>query len=326
MRARLVELAIAIALATPAGLAAQPKPATLVSTLKITILSANLSGNLGAGIGEWGFAALLEADGHRLLLDTGARPETVLRNAQELGLDLSTVTDLVITHNHADHVGGLVTLRGALAKKNPGALGVAHVASGVFFSRRTADGREANALLAVRKAYEDLGGKFIEHPGPAELFPGVWLTGPVPRVHPEERVPGGSVRVQLPTGPSEDMIPEDSSVVVTTPRGLVVLSGCCHAGMINTLDYVRQFTRDDRIHAAIGGFHLFAASDDLLAWTADQLRMLGVEYFLGAHCTGLEAVYRIRQLAGLARGTAVVGGVGASFTFGKGLEPLSIAR
>jgi 7,8-dihydropterin-6-yl-methyl-4-(beta-D-ribofuranosyl)aminobenzene 5'-phosphate synthase len=326
MNPRLVEATIVLALAAPAAAGAQPKPATLVSALKITVLSANLSGNAGAGIGEWGFSALLEADGRRLLLDTGARPETVLHNAEELKIDLSTVTDLVISHNHADHVGGLLTLKRALAPKNPAALSVAHVASGIFLSRRAPDGREANALLAVKAAYESLGGKFVEHAGPAELVPGVWLAGPIPRTHPEERVPGGPVRLQLPSGPGDDTIPEDTSLVVTTARGLVVLSGCCHAGMINTLDFARQFTRDDRIHAAIGGFHLFAAGDDLIAWTAGQMRAMKVDYFLGAHCTGLEAVYRIRQLAGLARSTAAVGGVGASFTLGKGLDPLSIAR
>src|SRR2546429_8295701 len=69
---------------------------TLASAVRVTILSTMLSGNPEHGIGEWGFAALLEVDGRRLLIDTGARPETVLRNAQELGLDLSTVTDVVL--------------------------------------------------------------------------------------------------------------------------------------------------------------------------------------------------------------------------------------
>ncbi len=114
--------------------------------------------------------------------------------------------------------------------------------------------------------------------------------------------------------------------MVSTADGLVVVSGCCHAGIINTLEYARQISKDTRIHAAIGGFHLYALSDDQLTWTADRLRALHVGYFLGAHCTGLEALFRIRQLAGLTRSTAVVGAVGSSFTLGKGLEALSIAR
>src|SRR2546430_1966320 len=145
---------------------------SLVSAVRVTILSTMLSGNPEHGIGEWGFAALLEVDGRRLLIDTGARPETVLRNAQELGLDLSTVTDVVLTHNHSDHVGGLVTLRRELAKRNPAALARAHVAPGIFQSRLTPDGQEANGLLPLRAEYEATGGWFGQARPPHQCVPG----------------------------------------------------------------------------------------------------------------------------------------------------------
>ena len=115
-----------------------------------------------AGIGEWGFSALVEADdGHRILVDTGARPDTVLENARDLGIDLSSVSDVILTHNHDDHVGGLLTLRRELMKKNPAALSVAYVAKGIFYSRPSPEG-EDNAMIAIRKQYEATGGKFIE--------------------------------------------------------------------------------------------------------------------------------------------------------------------
>jgi 7,8-dihydropterin-6-yl-methyl-4-(beta-D-ribofuranosyl)aminobenzene 5'-phosphate synthase len=320
-------LLLGLVLAAPATLLGQSRAPSSVSALKVTVLSTNLAGDNSRGIGEWGFAALVEADGRRLLVDTGARPETVLQNAVELGVDLSTVTELVISHNHSDHTGGLVTLRRELAKKNPQALSIAHVASGIFLSRAMSNGRETNGLLPVRAAYEGLGGKFVEHSGPVELAPGVWFLGPIPRVHPEERNWSGSLQLQTPSGPVDDTVPEDTSVVVNTSSGLVVLSGCCHAGIINTLEYARQVAKGTRIHAVIGGFHLFALSDDQLAWTANQLRSLGgIGELLGAHCTGIEAVYRLRQLCGLPRSAAVVAAAGSSFTLGKGLEPLSIAR
>ena len=91
-----------------------------VRALRVTVLSTMLTDH--TGIGEWGFAALVEVDGRRLLFDTGERPETVLQNARELGIDLSSVTDIVLSHHHADHAGGLMTLRKALAKQNPAAL------------------------------------------------------------------------------------------------------------------------------------------------------------------------------------------------------------
>src|SRR5262245_11099172 len=317
---RTIGVAIAVTLIF-AG--ARPSVAEPVRTLKVTVLSTMLAGDVG--VGEWGFAALLEADGQRLLIDTGDRPETVLHNAEELGIDLSAVTDVVLTHNHHDHTGGLVVLRRELSKKNSGALSRVHVGKGIFLSRLDAEGREKNGLLPDRPAYEALGGTFLESAAPVALFPGVWLTGPVPRPHPEKNW-SGSLRLQTPMGPVEDTLPEDSSVVVETAEGLVIISGCGHAGIVNTCEYARKVTGQSRILATIGGFHLFPASDERLDWTARQLRRFDLVYFLGAHCTGVEAVFRVRKLAHLDRATAVVGAVGSSFTLGKGLDPLALAR
>ena len=302
-----------------------PPAATPVTKLKVTVLSTMLAGDPQGGVGEWGFAALVEADGQRLLVDTGARAETVLRNAAELGVDLAGVSDVLITHNHSDHTGGLVTLRREMAKRNPRALSRAHVGQGIFLSRPGAGGREDNGLLPLKADYEGLGGSFTEHAGPAQILPGIWITGPVPRTHPERNW-SGARRVQTPAGPVEDTIPEDTSVVVDTPQGLVVVSGCGHAGIVNTLEYARKVVRNAPVHSAIGGFHLFAASDEHLGWTATRLREMGLGHLLGAHCTGLEAVFRLRQLAGLPRDKAVVSAVGSSFTLGAGIEPLALAR
>ena len=98
---------------------------TQIRALKVTVLSTMLVAE-PTGIGEWGFSALVEADGHRILVDTGARPETVLQNAREMNVDLSGVQEVILTHNHDDHVGGLLTLRRAMMKKNPAALSVAY--------------------------------------------------------------------------------------------------------------------------------------------------------------------------------------------------------
>jgi 7,8-dihydropterin-6-yl-methyl-4-(beta-D-ribofuranosyl)aminobenzene 5'-phosphate synthase len=295
--------------------------------MKLTVLSTMLVGtNPSGGIGEWGFSGLLEVDGRRVLIDTGLRPETVLRNAEELRIDLSTITDVVLTHNHIDHVGGLLTLRRELSKKNPRALSRVHVAQGIFLSRITADGREASGLLPIKAAYEQLGGVFVEHAGPFELFAGVWLLGPIPRVHPERNLSENMGQLQAPAGPTADNVPEDTAVVVNTPGGLVVISGCAHAGIINTVEYARTVIREAPIEAAIGGFHLLAATDEELDWTAGRLRALGLRHLLGAHCTGIEAVFRLRQLVGLARRDAVVGAVGSSFTLESGIDALRLAK
>jgi 7,8-dihydropterin-6-yl-methyl-4-(beta-D-ribofuranosyl)aminobenzene 5'-phosphate synthase len=320
-----ITAAVLVACAVAAN-AAAVRAAEPAKAVKVTVLSTMLAGDPRGGVGEWGFAALLEVDGRKLLIDTGARPETVLRNVEELRIDLSDVTDLVITHNHGDHTAGLITLRRAFAKKNPKALSRAHVATGIFQPRPGPGGTDGNGLLPFKAEYEALGGSFIEHAGPVELMPAVWLTGPVPRPHPERNwtAPGRGA-VPAPAGAREDTIPEDASVVVDTPAGLVLVSGCGHAGIVNTMEFARKIVRAAPFVAAIGGFHLFAASDATLEWTASKLREFGLQQFLGAHCTGIEAVYRLRTLVGLTRATAVVGAVGASFTLGKGITALSLA-
>ena len=160
-------LLLAFVLCLPAAVAAgQP-----AKTVKVTVLSTMLVGNSAAGIGEWGFAAVLEVDGHRLLIDTGARAETVLKNAAELNVDLSTITDLVLTHNHADQTGGLLTLRRESSRKQPSALSRVHVPRGIFYPRPGAGGREGNGLLPLKAAYEGTGGLFIEHAGAATIMP-----------------------------------------------------------------------------------------------------------------------------------------------------------
>jgi 7,8-dihydropterin-6-yl-methyl-4-(beta-D-ribofuranosyl)aminobenzene 5'-phosphate synthase len=296
-----------------------------VHALKITILSTMLAD--GAELGEWGFSALVEVDGHRILFDTGAHSDVVAKNVKTLGIDLSTVPDVVLSHSHSDHVGGLLTLReAALAEKAPAALARAHVGEGIFYSRiSAAPPLEGNPMVLIKTQYEVSGGKFISYDKPAEIYPGVWLTGPVPRKFPERNWSGND-KVKTPAGIVEDNIPEDMAMIFDTDDGLVVLTGCGHAGVVNIVDCARRFVRPARIHALIGGIHLFAADDKVLAWTAGKLRGFGVENFIGAHCTGVETVYRFRRDLGLDRAHAVVGAVGASFELGKGIDPRYIAQ
>jgi 7,8-dihydropterin-6-yl-methyl-4-(beta-D-ribofuranosyl)aminobenzene 5'-phosphate synthase len=296
-----------------------------IHAVKVTILSTMLADE---GIGEWGFSALVEADGHRILVDTGARPDTVLQNARELHVELSNVEEVVLTHFHADHVGGLLTLRRELKKQNPGAISRVHVAQGIFYSRPQKDGNEGNPMISIRKEFEAMGGHFIQHDHAEEIFPGAWLTGPVPRPFPERNwsVSPKSLGIQTPQGLHEDTVPDDQSLVLNTSKGLIVITGCGHAGIVNILTQAEDHYKQTPVHAVLGGLHLFAATDDQVNWTADKMKNFGVAYLVGAHCTGIESVYRLRERIGLTRKTAVVGAVGASFALGEGIHPGAIAQ
>src|SRR5439155_22498169 len=148
-------------------------------------------------------------------------------------------------------------------------------------------------------------GLSTEHPGPVDLPPGVWLPGPVPRRYPERNW-GPPMSIVTARGLVPDSIPEDMALVVNTDKGLVVVTGCGHAGTINTVEYAREVVAPEPLYALIVGLHLFAATEEALAWRAGKLRAAGLVNLLGAHCTGIEAVFRIRQLAGLTLRTAVL--------------------
>jgi 7,8-dihydropterin-6-yl-methyl-4-(beta-D-ribofuranosyl)aminobenzene 5'-phosphate synthase len=306
-------LAIAVTITVPA--IAQEHRAKSVD---IRILSTMLADT--DGIGEWGFAALVVVDGHRILFDTGAREDTVLINSRALKVDLSNVPDVILSHHHPDHTGGIVALRRDVMQRDPGSLATAHVGQGIFLNRGS------KWMASAKRDYEASGGNFIVHDAPVELYPGVWLTGLIPRVFPERNFTA-AVMITMPDGSKrEDDLPEEMSLVIDTDRGLVVVTGCAHAGIVNILDYARKTVRNAPMHALIGGFHLYQADDEKLKWTAGKLREFGVQNILGAHCTGIETTYRLRELLGLSRKTAAVAAVGAEFKLGEEIHPGIISK
>ncbi len=297
-------------------------PLAAVKSAKITLLSTMLAD--GDELGEWGFSALVEVDGRSFLFDTGTNPDLVLNNARTLKIDLSTVEDVIVSHNHADHTGGLLTLRRELMKTNSKAMSRAHVSAGIFTPRWRQDGTDDNGLTPLKAQYEAMGGQFIIHDGPSQLMPGVWFTGPVPRPHNETNWQPG-LTMDSPKGRIQDNVPEDGALVMVTAKGSIILTGCGHAGIVNIGDDAQKMTRGAPVLAVVGGLHLFAKNDKVVDWTGLQLKRMGVKYLLAAHCTGIEATFRLRQVMGLTRHTAVVGATGASYSLKDGILAGDIA-
>ena len=296
----------------------------------VTILTTNGADYFGAPDplqGEWSFAAWVEVGDRSFLFDTGWSPDNVLSNAAILGIDLSAAEDLILSHNHPDHTGGLETLKTELSKRNPAALSRIHVADGIFDSRPGPHGGENNPMIALRQRLEALGSTFVVHDRPTEISPRVWVTGPVPRLHDERNYPTGPNAIVVRNGERlPDIIPESQSLVVLAAGGPIFVSGCGHAGLINTLDYARAEISDRDPQAAIGGFHLSNASAETVEWTSGKLAEARLGNFVGAHCTGFEAVFRIRELAGMEREHAVIGAIGTRFEAGSGIVPGNINR
>lgn len=291
---------------------------TSVRNLKITTLSTMLASQ---GIGEWGYSALVEVDGKKILFDTGRKPETVLNNAEELGIDLSEVEDVFLSHNHGDHTGGLLTLRARLKKQNLNAISRIHVGEGIFSQRINFK----NRMLEIKEDLEADGVTFIIYKDGFQLFPGVWITGPIERIHSEKNY-GGRWKIATKDGVKIDNIPEDQSLIINTAKGFVVIAGCGHAGIINTLEHAKSKIHNKNVYAIIGGFHLVNATDKHLEWTAEHLKKFEVSKIIGAHCTGINSLYSLKHLLNLNREDAVVGSVGDYFDLENGITPGIIAK
>ena len=283
-----------------------------VENFKVTILSTMLSDFY---VGEWGFSALIEADGKKILFDTGSRPNTVINNAKELNIDLSDIEHVFLSHNHKDHTGGLINLK----KNFPNAFSSAHIGEGIFYSRPNSNGTE-HYILQNKSKLEDLKIDFKTYVNPTQLLPGLWTTGQIPRKYDEKNWSSLGKIIDKNGDESEDTIPEDQSLFFDTDKGIVLISGCGHAGLANTLDYVKEIIPNRPIYKIIGGFHLLNLDDNKLEWTAKKMEESGVKYFVGAHCTGINSTYSIREYMNLSPENALVGSVGTYVT-NKGIFP-----
>ena len=251
--------------------------------MKIVFLIEDRSGRPGLGV-EHGLALWVEHAGGRWLFDAG-RSGLVVRNAAELGIALGTAEGILLSHGHYDHTGGLPAVLADMREKRI----FAH--PDIFRKRwRLRKDKKPRSIgfPARRKAIERAGGKFIFNRGPREIAPGIFLSGPVPRT-----VDGEKGRRSLAVGEAGRFRPDDFQdeqfLLAETRGGLVMLSGCCHAGLINSLRHLRALRPRRAIRAVIGGFHLVRARPSTIERTLDELEACRPALVVAGHCTGEKA-------------------------------------
>jgi 7,8-dihydropterin-6-yl-methyl-4-(beta-D-ribofuranosyl)aminobenzene 5'-phosphate synthase len=264
-------------------------------TTRLTVITENtVPGKVDGLCGEHGFSLFLERPELRILFDTGPAGVATLGNAPKLGVDLSSADAIVLSHGHADHTGGLAGILKSLGKPIP-----VYGHPAIFSDRysRRANGRIVYAGMPYkREALEGLGAQFDLAAGFREIARGVYLTGEVPRRSPFEI--GDLELYSTPDGTSrKDPIADDQSMAVETAEGLALILGCCHAGLINTLQHLRERLPGRPIHTVIGGTHLGFAPAEQLRETARLLREMAIKRLGLSHCTGLPAgAYLASQL------------------------------
>jgi len=257
-------------------------------TCRIRILCDNSAGPISGTLGEHGFAALVQNGDQMVLFDTGGG-HTLLHNAQRMNLDLRSVEQVVLSHGHYDHAGGLWPLLQSCGPKRL----LAH--PGVFAQRYAL--REGTARSIGIPYAEDfltgIGASFSYSDAFREISPGVFLTGEVPRDNAVEE--GDAALFRDPSGCQRDLVPDDQSLVIVTGKGLLLLLGCCHAGVINTVQYARLKTGVDQVYGVIGGCHLAFSSHAQIDATVKALKRYGVKKICAGHCTGFPASARLAQ-------------------------------
>ncbi len=236
-------------------------------------------------LGEHGLSFWIVREPHYILFDTG-QGAVLPGNAHKLGVRLDKATAIVLSHGHYDHTGGLGT-----ALRAAGLLKIyAHPAVFLpkYARRHNGAPRDVGLLFlneeTVRKRVEEL----VYTERPTCIGDGFYVTGTIPRVTDYED-PGGPFYTDRECA-HPDPMPDDQALYFDSPRGTVVVLGCAHAGVINTLRYIRSLTNNRPIYMVIGGMHLATASPERIERTIADLRDLGVQQFAPAHCTGLGGI------------------------------------
>jgi 7,8-dihydropterin-6-yl-methyl-4-(beta-D-ribofuranosyl)aminobenzene 5'-phosphate synthase len=247
---------------------------------------------------------------HAILFDTGLSRECMAWNARQLGISLAPIEAVVLSHGHFDHTGGLESIFCGAGHQIP-----LIVHPDAFLRRRLNMPKGPAELphldaVALKKSGADI----LLRTEPSTLAAGhLLVTGEIERMTSFEKgMPGMEMFADGRWIP--DPIRDDQALVVNVKdKGLVVLSGCAHAGIINTVEYARKIMGTDHVHAVLGGFHLTGtAFAPVIQPTVDAMKLIGPDYVVPMHCTGWDAINRFMVEM---PGKCILNTVGTTYVF-----------
>lgn len=246
---------------------------------------------------EHGLSFLLESESATILFDTG-QSGAFLGNAARMGCDLSRVTEIVLSHGHYDHTGGLrQALRHIARQNNQAELPPVICHPDVLLQRRRTikwlpGSKSIGMPQDSRNELETWPMRFSKTP--LWIRDDIVFLGEIPRKHPELCALVGETRG--PDGYTQDLIPDDSALAYVTPKGLVIVAGCSHSGIVNIVEYAKAVTGVQTVHALFGGLHFKAMPSDAVRRSMEFLDGENITTLYACHCTGNALASRPAQV------------------------------
>lgn len=259
-------------------------------SVTLTTLSENTAGRPDF-MAEWGQSILVQTDGCTVLFDVGGS-NVALANADRLGIDLTKIDAIVLSHGHHDHTGGLLDVLKRLGKTRV----IGHPAIwDIKYAKRPQEDKKAFiGIPFAREKLENIGASFELTPDPVSLSDRMMTTGEVEMTTDFEII---ERNLLLKEGGRfiQDPLADDLALIVRMDEGLLVVLGCAHRGAINTIRHAQKLTKEARVYAVVGGTHLAPASEERIERTIEELKGIGVQKVGISHCNGFYASVRIAQ-------------------------------